>query len=110
LRAGEAAGSSVALAGRAEEHWVVLRITAGRRRVASTVVTGFFAGVHPALLAVLPEEHLLGERDIAAEQRADGFAAVNSLDRLADQRRDGQPRDLRQALDRRQRNRVREDD
>ena len=36
--------------------------------------------------------------DLAAEQRADGLAAVDPLDRLADERRDRQRRDLRDAL------------
>src|SRR6185312_8683733 len=74
------------------------------------LMAGLVAGVHPALLAVLPEEHLLGERDLAAEQRPDRLAAMDPLDRLADQRRDRQGRDLAETLARRQRDGVRQDD
>src|SRR4029079_6010198 len=56
--------------------------------------------------AVLPQEHLLGELDLAREQRAHRLAAVDPLDRLADERRDRERGDLGDALAGRQRHGV----
>src|SRR5205814_9332414 len=99
-------GSSVALTGGAEEHLIVLRVViAVGTRAAIGIVVRLVTGVHPALLAVRPQEHLLGERDLAAEQGADRLAAMDPLDGLADEWGDGQGRDLREPLDRRQRDR-----
>ena len=58
--------------------------------------------------AVLPQEHLLGELDLAREEGADGLAAVDALDRLADERRDRQRGDLGDLLAGGQRHGVRE--
>src|SRR5690349_12863423 len=51
---------------------------------------------------VLPQEHLLGERDLGAEQRADGLATVDALDRLADERSDREHLELLDLARRRQ--------
>ena len=64
------------------------------------------ARVERALVAALPEQHLLGQRDLAREQGADRFTAVDPLDGLADERRDRQRRDLAEALALGQRDRV----
>ena len=58
----------------------------------------------------VPEEHLLGELDLAGEQRADGLAAVDPDDRLGDQRSKRDDLDLGAALLLRDRDRIGDDD
>src|SRR4029079_16398940 len=64
-----AGGSSVSLprwrgqGGRLELTPLIALVVVGR--IVLALVIGLAAGVHPARLAVLPEEHLLGERDLA---------------------------------------------
>ena len=65
----------------------------GRSRGGSLVIAARVRSRAP-LGTVLPQEHLLGERHLGAEQRPDRLAAVDALDRLADERRHREHLDL----------------
>ena len=68
------------------------------------------AGGSVAAAFDVPQEHLLGELDLAREERPDRLAAVDADDRLGDERRQRDDLDLAAALLRRDRDRVRDDD
>ena len=118
-------GQGIALQGRAPARRLELACASPRARPAAVrgrprrragaaawvmPISSSTRGVQGRFGAILPQQHLLGEGDLAGEQRADGLAAVDALDGLADERRDGQGGDLRDALALGQRDRVGQDD
>src|SRR6266576_3245496 len=67
-------------------------------------------GLAAIRVVFVPEEHLLDELKVAAEERPDRVSAMDALDRLADEWRHAEHLDARQVLGRRQRNGVGEHD